>query len=138
MANSMLVCVEHAARLVEYVSAALESSPPLSAGGGSSGGERSDAVLRALSATFHDGYMVALLWIRDCVLGDVAPLLREVGAVGSWQSQPQRAPGQGGVGAPMSSALATVADYFTDTEQELLPRQAAAGVVRSPIDVRKN
>ena len=135
VANNMEVCMEHAARMMGYVAGCLRQgggSSPLGTTAtsvlSSSHGASSAAVARrvvviggrsarlnALEDTFHDAYMVALLWLRDLILRDVSHLLKEVGTVGAWQGSASRA---------MEAVLATVADYFSDTEERLLPAAA--------------
>eukprot|EP01047_Picozoa_sp_COSAG01_P074384 COSAG01_NODE_12416_length_1744_cov_0.898480_2_plen_163_part_00 len=71
--------------------------------------------------------MLALLWIRDQVLQDIMPLLRNAQSMSAWR-------GGGGGGGGMVAVLATLADYFADLQHELLPpsvRALAAALLKA-------
>ena len=102
VANNMEACVQHAAELIGHVQGLLSQTGLLATAPA--------ADLGALSATFDDAYRAALLTLRDLVLADVKPLLKEVSAITTWRAS-----------AGMGAVLATVADYFGDFEPRLLP-----------------
>ena len=97
VANNMEACMQHASELIEHVQAVLIKTNLLV----SSNGKTSS--LGTLEATFDDAYRVALHTLRNMVLTDISPLLREAQAMKKWSTSD-------GMGA----VLATTEDFFND------------------------
>ena len=103
VANNMEACMQHASELIEHVQAVLAKTNLLV----SSNGRTSS--LGALEATFDDAYRVALHTLRDMVLADISPLLREAQTMNKWSASDG-----------MDAVLATTEDFFNDFEPKLL------------------
>lgn len=104
VANNMEACMQHASELMEHVQGLLAKTDLLASG------NRKSSSLGALEATFDDAYRVALQTLRDMVLADISPLLREAQSMSNWRAS-----------EGMNAVLATTEDFFSDFEPKLLP-----------------
>lgn len=103
VANNMEACMQHASELIKHVQGVLAKTDLLVSSNGN------NSTLGALQATFDDAYRVALQTLRDMVLEDISPLLREAQTMKTWC-------GSDG----MNAVLATTEDFFNDFEPKLL------------------